>query len=478
MSLYNYIDGEKVPAHAGGWIDNINPATGQVISLIPRSQTDDAKKAVLSAKNAFEGEWSEWSAEQRACLLDQIADQIEARLDEFALAESEDNGKPFHLAKTIDIPRAVANFRFFAGAIRHDHTGCHEMADAFNYTLRKPLGVVSLITPWNLPLYLLSWKLAPALATGNTVIAKPSELTPTTATLLADVIDKLDVPKGVFNLLHGYGTECGSVLTSDPAVQGVSFTGGTATGRIVAASAAPLFKKMSLELGGKNSSIVFADCAFEETVSGVTRAAFLNQGQICLCGSRILVERSIYAAFVAAVVERMKTMKIGDPEAPDTDLGALISLAHREKVEGFIQSAKEEGATIYGGKRPDVGEQFSNGAWLSPAVITDISPAAACSMDEIFGPVVVIHPFDSEEEALAIANSVEYGLAGTVWTENLRRAHRVSGKIASGMVWVNTWLHRDLRVPFGGVKNSGVGREGGSLSLDFFSEKQNICIKF
>jgi aminomuconate-semialdehyde/2-hydroxymuconate-6-semialdehyde dehydrogenase len=478
MNLYNYIDGEKCPAIAGEWIDNINPATGNVISLIPRSQIEDAKRAVLAAKHAFAGEWSEWSVEQRASLLDRIADQIEVRLDEFASAESQDNGKPFHLAKTIDIPRAVANFRFFAGAIRHDHTGCHEMADAFNYTLRKPLGVVSLITPWNLPLYLLSWKLAPALATGNTVIAKPSEMTPTTATLLADVIDKLTVPKGVFNLLHGHGGEVGSVLTADPAVQGVSFTGGTATGRIVAASAAPLFKKMSLELGGKNSSIVFADCAFEQTVAGVTRAAFLNQGQVCLCGSRILVERSIYQAFVTALVERVKTMKIGDPRSLDSELGALISLEHREKVESFIQSAREEGATIYGGSRPDLGEVFANGAWLSPTVITGVSPESACSMDEIFGPVVVIHPFDSEEEALAIANSVEYGLAGTVWTENLRRAHRVAGKIDSGMVWVNTWLHRDLRVPFGGVKNSGVGREGGSLSLDFFSEKQNICIKY
>lgn len=477
MELYNYINGQKTPAKAGEWIDNINPATGEVISLIPRSQMEDAAEAILAAKSGFSGEWASWSHQERADLLDKIADQIEARLEEFALAESQDNGKPLHLARKIDIPRAVSNFRFFAGAIRHDETGCHMMADALNYTLRKPLGVVSLITPWNLPLYLLTWKVAPALAMGNTIVAKPSEVTPTTATLLADVIDKLGVPKGVFNLIHGYGAEVGTSLTSHSAVKGISFTGGTATGRIVAASGAPLFKKLSLELGGKNSSIVFADCNFEQTVAGVTRAAFLNQGQVCLCGSRILVERSIYKKFVTAVVEQLKKMKVGDPNSEDTGLGALISLAHREKVERYINQAREEGATIYGGARPDLGEKFSKGAWLSPAVITDIPPTSACSMEEIFGPVVVIHPFDTEKEALEIANSVEYGLAGTVWTEDLRKAHRVAGSIESGMVWVNTWLHRDLRVPFGGVKNSGVGREGGTLSLDFFSEKQNICIK-
>ena len=475
--LQNYINGQWGSAKSGETIENRNPATGTVSALIPRSQAASAEEAILAAQSASLGEWADWSAKERADLLDKIAAAIEARLEEFAMAESEDNGKPLHLARKIDIPRAIANFRFFAGAIRHDETGCHMMSDALNYTLRKPLGVVSLITPWNLPLYLLTWKVAPALAMGNTVVAKPSEMTPTTAYLLAQVIDELDVPKGVFNLVQGYGAEVGATLTSHPAVKGISFTGGTATGRIVAASGAPLFKKLSLELGGKNASIVFADCNFEETVAGVTRAAFLNQGQVCLCGSRILVERPIYEQFVAGVVDRVKKMKVGDPNAEDTELGALISLAHREKVEGYIKLARKEGGTVYGGERPALGEKFTNGAWLSPAVITDLPPTSACSMEEIFGPVVIIHPFDSEEEALEIANAVEYGLAGTVWTEDLRRAHRVAGGIESGMVWVNTWLHRDLRVPFGGVKNSGVGREGGSLSLDFFSEKQNICIK-
>ena len=448
-----------------------------MISLIPRSQQEDVTAAILAANAGFRGEWSGWSYQERANLLDRIADEIEGRLEEFALAESKDNGKPLHLARTIDIPRAISNFRFFAGAARHDETGCHMMPDALNYTLRKPLGVVSLITPWNLPLYLLSWKVAPALAMGNTIVAKPSEMTPTTATLLADVIDKIGVPKGVFNLVHGYGAEVGSPLTSHPMVKGISFTGGTATGRIVAASGAPLFKKLSLELGGKNASIVFEDCDVQKTLAGVTRAAFLNQGQVCLCGSRILVERSIYKDFVAGVVKLVSHMKVGDPNSEDTGLGALISLEHREKVERYIELAKKEGGAVYGGQRPELGEEFSKGAWLTPAVITDLPPSSACSMEEIFGPVVIIHPFDTEEEALEIANSVEYGLAGTVWTENLQKAHRVAGAIESGMVWVNTWLHRDLRVPFGGVKNSGVGREGGTLSLDFFSEKQNICIK-
>jgi len=477
MQLYNVIDGERKAPIGGEYIQNINPANNEIISMIPRSGAADVEEAVNAASEAFRGEWSHFSATQRADLLDAIADRIEDRLEEFALAESRDNGKPVRLAKIVDIPRAIANFRFFAGAVRHDQTGCHMMADALNYTLRKPLGVVSLITPWNLPLYLLSWKTAPALAMGNTIVAKPSEMTPTTATLLAEVFNEVGAPKGIFNVIHGLGAEAGAPMCSHPKVKAVSFTGGTTTGRIVAASAAPQFKKLSLELGGKNSSIVFADCDFEATVAGVTRAAFLNQGQICLCGSRILVERSLYTKFVNALVEKASAMKVGDPLAEDTDLGALISLEHREKVEGYIQSAIADGGTILaGGKHPSLPGAYKDGAWLQPTVIADIAPTCKASMEEIFGPVAVIHPFDTEEEALAIANSVEYGLAGSVWTSDIKRGHRVAAAMETGMVWVNTWLHRDLRVPFGGVKNSGVGREGGVNSLAFFSDSQNICV--
>ena len=477
MQLYNVIAGERLPPVGGTYIDNINPANNEVISKIPRSDRVDVEHAVQAASQAFNGEWSQFTPTARAALLDAVADRIEERLEEFALAESKDNGKPFRLAKIVDIPRAIANFRFFAGAIRHDKTGCHMMADALNYTVRKPLGVVSLITPWNLPLYLLTWKTAPALAMGNTIVAKPSEMTPTTATLLADVFNEVGAPKGIFNVVHGLGTEAGAPMCSHEKVKAVSFTGGTVTGRIVAASAAPQFKKLSLELGGKNASIVFADCDFERTVAGVTRAAFLNQGQICLCGSRILVERSIYTKFVNTLVDRVKAMKIGDPLAADTDLGALISLEHRQKVEGYIQSAVEDGGAILtGGERPVLPAPYTDGAWLEPTVIADLNPNCRASMEEIFGPVAVVHPFDTEEEALAIANSVEYGLAGSVWTSDIKRGHRVAVGMETGMVWVNTWLHRDLRVPFGGVKNSGMGREGGTNSLAFFSDSQNICI--
>lgn len=477
MQLYNVIGGEHKPPHNGQYIDNINPATNQLISQIPRSNEADVIAAVASAQKAYQGDWSSYSFNLRADLLDAVANRIEQRLEEFALAESIDNGKPFHLAKKVDIPRSIANFRFFAGAIRHDQTGCHMMADALNYTVRNPLGVVSLITPWNLPLYLLSWKTAPALAMGNTIVAKPSEMTPTTATMLADVFNDVGAPKGIFNVVHGLGAEAGAPLCSHQSIKAVSFTGGTTTGRIVAAAAAPQFKKLSLELGGKNSSIVFADCDFEKTVKGVARAAFLNQGQICLCGSRILVERSVYTRFVNALVNEVENMKVGDPLSQETFLGALISLQHREKVERYIQYAIEDGGAILtGGDRPEMESTFSQGAFLTPTVIADLSPNSRASVEEIFGPVVVVHPFDSEQDALDIANGVEYGLAGSVWTTDITKGHRVAAAMDTGMVWVNTWLHRDLRVPFGGVKNSGVGREGGVNSLAFFSDSQNICI--
>ncbi|MEL6344624.1 MAG: aldehyde dehydrogenase [Myxococcota bacterium] len=477
-SLYNYIGGRFVPAANGGWMDNHNPATNTVRARIPRSNQADVDAAIQAAQAARRGPWGQTSAEQRATILDAIADGIVARFEEFAEAESADTGKPLWLTRKVDIPRAVQNFRFFAGAVRHDETGMHQMANAINYTVRQPLGIVALITPWNLPLYLLTWKAAPALGMGNVIVAKPSELTPSTATLLCEVIEQAGVPPGVFNLLHGLGAEVGAPLVDHPGVNGVSFTGGTATGAMVAAAAAPKFKKLSLELGGKNATIIFEDCDFDATVAGAARAAFLNQGQICLCGSRILVQRSIMDRFIDAFVEHVRDLKIGDPSQPESYLGSLVSQAHRDKVESYIALAKKEGGRILtGGERPALAAPFDQGAFLQPTVVADLPPDSQTATEEIFGPVVTIHPFDTDEEAVAIANGVRYGLAASVWTQDLPRAHGVAAALDTGMVWVNTWLQRDLRVPFGGMKDSGVGREGGKYSLDFFSESRNVCVR-
>ncbi len=476
--LSNHINGTPVASRANRWIDNIDPATGERISEIPRSDASDVDAAAQAARQAFEGPWRETSRTDRADLLDAIADGISDRLDEFAVAESRDNGKPLSLARAVDIPRAVANFRFFAGAIRHQSTGFHGMADGFNYTLREPVGVFGLITPWNLPLYLHSWKVAPALAMGNTVVAKPSELTPTTASLLAEVTQAVGLPAGVYNLVHGYGHETGQAIVEHPDIKGISFTGGTQTGETVARTAAPLFKKLSLELGGKNPTLVFADADFDKAVAGAVRAAFLNQGQICLCGSRVLVERRIHDRFVEAMAAQASALRVGSPSDPESNLGALVSHAHRDKVASYVALGRQEGGTVLcGGKVPDLPAPFSGGAFYEPTVISGLSASCRTSTEEIFGPVVTVHPFDSEEEAVAMANGVRYGLAASVWTEDLRRAHRVSAALRTGMVWVNTWLKRDLRVPFGGVKDSGVGREGGSYSLSFYSEDKNVCIQ-
>jgi aminomuconate-semialdehyde/2-hydroxymuconate-6-semialdehyde dehydrogenase len=478
ITVRNYIGGAFVAAGSGEVLDDLCPADGSVIASIPRSAASDVDAAAAAATAALHGPWSESTVEDRARLLESIANAIEARLDEFASLESRDQGKPVSLARAVDIPRAIANFRFFAGAIRHDHTDFHPMSGALNYTLRRPVGVMGLITPWNLPLYLLTWKVAPALAMGNTIVAKPSELTPLTANALAQVFDEIEAPKGIFNLIHGLGAEAGSSIVAHPGIKGISFTGGTATGALVAASAAPMFKKLSLELGGKNPTIIFADCDFDAAVEGAARAGFANQGEICLCGSRILVERSIHDRFLAALTERVSAMTIGDPSRADTQVGALVSASHRDKVESYVRLGAEEGGTIEcGGQRPDLGEQFSGGYYLEPTVISGLTSTCRTATEEIFGPVVTVHPFDTEDEAMAMANGVRYGLAASLWTTNLSRAHRLAEELESGMVWVNTWLLRDLRVPFGGMKDSGVGREGGRYSLEFFSESRNICIK-
>ena len=474
--LRNYIGGQFLTHSGGQWIDNPEPATGSHICRIPLSDASDVDAAVDAARVA-QPAWGALSHSERADWLDRIADGLETRYEEIAALESRDTGKPISLARTVDAHRSVLNFRFFAGILREHEEDVFEMASATNYVVNKPVGVGALITPWNLPLYLLSWKVAPAIGMGNTVVCKPSELTPMTADLMMQVIDKVGLPAGVVNLIHGDGTGAGAPLIAHSDVDLVSFTGGTSTGEKVAASAAPAFKKLSLELGGKNASIVFADCDMDSTVAGVVRAGFLNQGQVCLCGSRVLVEDSVYVEFRDRFVDAVEAMRIGDPSDETTDLGALISEDHLAKVRGYVELAKQEGGTLLTGGTPCLPSGFEGGNWMAPTVIEGLGPDSRCSTEEIFGPVVTLHPFGNEDEAVTIANNTRYGLAGSVWTSDLDKGRRVSEAIDTGMVWVNTWLHRDLRVPFGGVKDSGVGREGGKWSLGFFSEAMNVCVK-
>lgn len=477
--LANYIDGAYVAPQSAAYLDNMDPSRGLAYSQCPASNSADVDLAVQAAERAFPG-WSTTPSAERSQMLNLIADQIEARLDEFARAESRDQGKPLWLARSVDIPRSIANFRFFAGAILHRQSEAFDMdGKAMNYVHRRPIGVVGLISPWNLPLYLLTWKIAPALAAGNTAVCKPSELTPMTAFLLGDVFTAAGLPPGVCNMVFGTGPEAGAALTSHPKVPLISFTGGTKTAELITTNTAPYFKKLSLELGGKNPNIIFADADLNKAIPTSVRSSFTNQGEICLCGSRIFVEAAIYEEFLDRFVQQTESLVVGDPESPQSNLGALVSADHRKKVMGYVELARELGGLVRcGGKLPILAHPFENGYYMEPTVITDLEPSCAVMQEEIFGPVVTVTPFDSEPQVLQWANGVRYGLAATVWSRNLSRAHRVAQSLDAGVVWVNCWLKRDLRTPFGGVKASGVGREGGTYSLDFFTECKNICLEW
>ena len=477
--ILNYINGELLAPASGQFLDNVNPSTGKIYSLIPDSDEKDVQLAVEAALNAKDA-WANTSAEQRYKILNRIADFIDQNLDRLANAESVDNGKPVKLAKSVDIPRASSNMRFFATGILHWSSEAHGMENAgFNYTLRQPVGVVGCISPWNLPLYLFTWKIAPALASGNCVIAKPSEVTPMTAFLFSELCIKAGLPKGVLNIIHGLGPKVGSAITKHEKIKAISFTGGTSTGAEIAKIAAPMFKKLSLELGGKNPNIIFADCDFEKMMKTTMLSSFANQGQICLCGSRIFVERPIYEKFKTEFVKRTKELKVGDPADENSKMGAVVSKQHMEKVLSYVELAKQEGGTVLtGGERINVGGEFKDGFFLAPTIIEGLKHNCRTNLEEIFGPVVTIMPFDTEDEVLSYANCTDYGLACTIWTENLNKAHRVAAKIESGIVWINCWLVRDLRTPFGGVKNSGVGREGGFEAFRFFTEAKNVCVQY
>ena len=476
--ILNYINGNLIEPTSGKYLDNYNPSNGKVYSLIPDSEKLDIDNAVAAAKEAFIT-WSKTPKQERSDILMKIADTIEKYADELVKAESKDNGKPETLASHVDIPRASANIRFFAGAILHDSSQMHEMDGmAINYTLRQPVGVAACISPWNLPLYLLTWKIAPALAAGNTVVAKPSEVTPMTAYLFSKICIEAGLPKGVLNIVHGLGSKTGDPLTTHPDTPIISFTGGTVTGKHIATITAPMFKKLSLELGGKNQNIIFADADFDKAVSTAARAAFTNQGQVCLCGSRLFVEQEIYDKFKDALVAKTAQLKVGDPKDTSSNLGAVVSKEHMHKILDKIEEAKNLGGKILiGGKRVILDGELKDGYYIEPTIIEGLSSDCSINQEEIFGPVVSLIPFKTEEEVIKMANSTKYGLSASIFTENISKAHRVAANIDSGVVWINTWLLRDLRIPFGGMKHSGVGREGGFKSLEFFTESKNICVK-
>jgi len=479
MKIQNFINGKFENPISNNWIDNYCPANGEVYGQTPNSSKDDVEKAYQSASAAFSS-WSKTTLEARSRILIKISELLEANLDRFAEAESKDNGKPINLAKAIDIPRAASNFRFFGNAITQFASESHESTgqSAINYTLRQPIGVVGCISPWNLPLYLFTWKIAPAIAAGNCVVAKPSEVTPITAFLLGELINKAGLPHGVLNIVHGIGNTTGQAIVEHPNIKAISFTGGTQTGAHIAKIAAPMFKKLSLELGGKNPNIIFADCDYDDMLETTVRSSFSNQGQICLCGSRIFVEDAIYDKFKTDFVKRVKHLKLGHPSEPNTDIGALVSKSHLERVLHYVDIAKKEGGKILCGGNKVIIEGFKNGYYMQPTVIEVSNNECQINQEEIFGPVVTLMPFKTEKEVLEMANNVKYGLSSTLWTNDLKRTMRMSSVLQSGIVWVNTWMLRDLRTPFGGTKASGIGREGGFEALRFFTKPKNVCIKY
>ncbi len=479
MKIKNYINGEFVNPIADGWINNYNPANGEIYGQIPNSNAEDVENAYKAAVQAFP-KWSNTTLEERSKILSKIASLIIEKQAILAEAESKDNGKPVTLAKQVDIPRAASNFQFFANAITQFSSESHESVgfNAVNFTLRQPLGVVGCISPWNLPLYLFTWKIAPAIAAGNCVVAKPSEVTPMTAFLLGEICNEAGLPKGVLNIVHGLGTTTGQAIVAHPNIKAISFTGGTKTGVEIAKTAAPMFKKLSLELGGKNPNIIFADCNYEKMLETTVRSSFANQGQICLCGSRILVEESIYEKFKKDFIQKVNQLKVGNPSDKTTDVGALVSASHLQKVKSYIDTAEQEGGRILFGGNKVVVRNLENGYYLQPTIIEVKANNCKLNQEEIFGPIVTIMSFKNDKEALTLANDVKYGLSATIWTNNLNRTMQLSKQLQTGIVWVNTWMLRDLRTPFGGAKESGVGREGGFEALRFFTEPKNICIKY
>jgi aminomuconate-semialdehyde/2-hydroxymuconate-6-semialdehyde dehydrogenase len=478
LQIQNYIGGHLVNPVGGKFLPNENPALGKVYSYVPDSDEEDVELAVNAAQKAFPS-WSATPSAERCRIMMRIADLIGEKLEHFAALESTDQGKPISLSRSLDIPRVTSNFRFFATAAVQFASEAHVMeSGTVNYTLRQPLGVVGCISPWNLPLYLFTWKIVPALAAGNCVIAKPSEVTPMTAYELSKICIEAGLPDGVLNILHGLGPKCGAAIVKHPGVKAISFTGSTRAGKEIAAVAAPMFKKLSLELGGKNPNIIFADCDFEKMIKTTINSSFENQGEICLCGSRIIIEKSIYEKFKEEFISETKKLKVADPLEEGTSIGAIVSKQHFDKINYHINLAKEEGGKILaGGNVVKLNGRCANGWFIEPTIIEGLPANCRTNQEEIFGPVVTLIPFDTEEEAIQLANSTEYGLSATIWTQNLSRAHRVAAQVQSGIIWINCWLLRDLRTPFGGMKNSGVGREGGFEAMRFFTEAKNVCIK-
>ncbi|MGB2739647.1 MAG: aldehyde dehydrogenase [Cognaticolwellia sp.] len=477
--IANFIDGQYQAPLQQQYIDNIEPATGNIYGKIPDSCNEDVELAVTAAKKALPA-WRSLPLEDRADYLIAIAQEIELQLEEFALAEAIDNGKPISLARSVDIPRAASNFKFFAHACSQFASESHAMAgSAINYTLRPPVGIVGCISPWNLPLYLFTWKIAPALAAGNCVIAKPSEVTPKTAALLGAICQKVGLPNGVLNILHGRGANVGQAICQHDDVKAISFTGGTATGVAIAQLLAPTFKKLSLELGGKNPALIFADCDFDNTVEQVFRASFTNQGQICLCASRLYIERAIYEKFKQALIDKAQALQPQDPLIDASKMGAIVSQSHLQKILGYIEGAKAQGGKILtGGEQVMLSGRCQQGYFIQPTIMENLANNTHCNQEEIFGPVITLQPFDSDEEALTLANDSHYGLAATIWTNHLARAHQLAENLNTGIVWVNCWLLRDLRTPFGGMNQSGLGREGGLDAMRFFTESKNVCVKY